>query len=70
MSAMNHIAKMRPEVVAHLNAQTVADGGKPIAWSQDVHEHFPQWLESDDFVGTYLASWWPRRAEPNVLFVH
>jgi aryl sulfotransferase len=70
MSAMNHIASMRPEVVARINEEAVADGGAPIAWSQDVHEAFPRWLASDDSVATYLASWWPRRTEPNVAFVH
>ena len=39
---MNHIAKMRPEVVADLDAEAVADGGKPIVWSSDVHEWFPR----------------------------
>lgn len=70
MSAMNHIAKMRPEIVDRINEEAAADGGQAIAWSQDLHEAFPKWLDSDDFVGSYLASWWPRREESNVLLVH
>ena len=70
MSAMNHIAKMRPEVVQVIIHEAVADGGAPIVWSPELHEAFPGWLESPDNVATYLASWWPMRKEPNVLFVH
>ena len=70
MSFLNHMAKTRPEVAERVNAEAAADGGRPVVSSRDVHEALPKWLDSDDFVGTYLASWWSLRGEPNVLLVH
>jgi aryl sulfotransferase len=70
MSAMNHMAKIRPEVVERVNAEAAAEGGRLMIQIRDPHEALPQWLDSDDFVGTYLASWWSLRGEPNVLLVH
>jgi len=70
MSLLNHMAKIRPELVAQTNAETVADGGQPLSWSGDPHVDFPAWLVSDDGAPSYLASWWPLRTEPNVLLVH
>lgn len=70
MSLLNHMLKMRPEVVAMVNSEAIAAGGQPLEWSGDPHLDFPRWLASEDSVPAYLASWWPRRGEPNVLFVH
>lgn len=71
MSLLNHAAKIRPEVIAHITAEAEAAGGTSTwTFTGDAHADFPEWFESTDFVGTYLASWWPRRAAPNVLFVH
>jgi len=70
MSLLNHMAKMRPEVVAMANAEAEADGGQPLQWSGDPHADFPPWLASYGSAPAYLASWWPRRREPNVLLVH
>jgi len=70
MSLLNHMGKMRPEVVAMVNAEAIAAGGQPLEWSGDPHRDFPHWLASEDGVPAYLASWWPRRGEPNVRFVH
>jgi aryl sulfotransferase len=70
MSLLNHMAKMRPEVLAHANAEAEASGGQPLHWSGDPHVDFPLWLASDDGAPAYLASWWPLRTEPNVLLVH
>jgi len=70
MSLLNHMAKMRPEVVAMANAEAEAEGGQPLYWSADPHADFPFWLESYESAPAYLASWWPRRHEPNVLLLH
>ncbi len=70
MSLLNHMAKMRPEIVAALNAEAEMDGGQPLYWSADPHEDFARWLWSDESAPAYLASWWPLRREANVLFVH
>jgi aryl sulfotransferase len=70
MSLLNHMAKLRPEIVAHTNAETVAGGGQPLTWSGDPHVDFPAWLASEDGALSYLASWWPLRTKPNVLLVH
>jgi len=70
MSLLNHMAKMRPEVVAITNAEAEADGGQPLHWSGDPHTDFPWWLASYESAPAYLASWWPRRCEPNVLLLH
>jgi aryl sulfotransferase len=70
MSLLNHMAKMRPEILAQANTEAEADGGRALYWSGDPHEDFPRWLASDDSAPAYLASWWPRRGETNVLLVH
>lgn len=70
MSLLNHMAKMKPEIVARVNAEAEAEGGRPLRWSGDPHEDFPYWLGAEDSAPAYLASWWPRRGEPNMLFVH
>jgi aryl sulfotransferase len=70
MSLLNHNANLRPEIVAQVNAAAEADGGQPSFWRGDPHEDFPRWLASNDCVPAYLASWWPRRNEANVLLVH
>ena len=70
MSLLNHMAKMRPEVVAMANAEAEADGGQPLHWSGDPHADFPLWLASYGSAPAYLASWWPRRHEPNALLLH
>jgi aryl sulfotransferase len=70
MSLLNHMSKLRPEIVAQTNAEAVADGGQPLTWSGDPHVDFPAWLASEDGALSYLASWWPLRTKPNVLLVH
>jgi len=70
MSLGNHMARLRPEIVAHINAETEKDGARPLEWTGDAEQDFLPWLESPDSAPAYLASWWPRRNEKNVLFVH
>ena len=73
MSFMNHLANMRPEVFMQLAGSAESDGiefgdgGPPN--TEDPHAFFqfflaePMWFE-------HVASFWPHRGEPNVLFVH
>lgn len=70
MSLQNHMARMRPEVVAMVNAEAERDGGEPLQWSGEAEQDFPRWLANPESAPAYLASWWPRRNEPNVLLVH
>jgi aryl sulfotransferase len=71
MSLDNHMRKIKPEVVERINAEAGEDGSDQIGWTGDVAKDFTFFLDSPDANPiTYLASWWPRRVEANVLFVH
>ena len=71
MSWANHRRKMRNELIEFLNAQSAADGVRPVdpVWDGDMDELFDQW-EHDCSPVRHLASWWPLRNEPFVHFVH
>jgi aryl sulfotransferase len=67
----NHRRKMRPEVIATLNAAAALDGVAPWppVWEGDMDQLFDEWVDW----GTpmeHLASWWSLRGEPFVLLVH
>ena len=71
VSWANHRRKMRPQVIETLNARAALDGVAPWppVWEGDMEQLFDEWVDW----GTpmeHLASWWPIRAEPFVLFVH
>ena len=70
MSLLNHLANMRPEVLARLAATAVDDGiaieARPL--SSDVHEFFRWWLGGDFF--RHIDSYVARRDQPNVLLLH
>ncbi len=71
VSWANHRAKMRPEIMAALNAEAAHDGIAPWppTWSGDMDELIDEWVDW----GTpmeHLASWWPLRREQFVLLVH
>lgn len=70
MSLVNHMARMRPEAQAMIDAQALAEGGEPLQWTSDVHKDFAYWIASQESVPSFLSSWWPRRRQKNVLFVH
>lgn len=71
MSLDNHMKKIRQEVVDRLNEESGKEGNEPLAWTGDVATDFDSWLANPDAnVVSYLASWWSRHSEPNVLFVH
>lgn len=67
----NHREAMRPEVVEALNAAGAVDGldGVPVAFDGDYDELLVEWTAYWS-PGRHLASWWPLRHEPNVVFLH
>jgi aryl sulfotransferase len=73
MSFVNHMRSLRPDVVAMLIASAIDEGidmgsGPPPALD-DVHAFFADWLERR-MLFDHVASYWARRDEPNLLFVH
>jgi len=70
MSFANHMANMRAERVAHINAKAIAKGLDPlIEFNGDIHDFFDRWIARGDLL-RHIATWWELRSEPNVLFVH
>lgn len=67
----NHRAKMHPELFTVLNELAAADGIEPIPsqFDGDYDELFQEWSRWWS-PATHLPSWWLRRDQPNVLFVH
>jgi aryl sulfotransferase len=67
----NHRTALRPGVWQMLNQSAGELGVEPIAdrWDGDYDILFEEWSRYWSPV-THLASWWPLRREPNVLFVH
>lgn len=69
-SWINHRARMRPQALARLNDAAAADGCAPWPdYDGDVAGLFEEWQRDCNPV-RHLSSWWPLRAQPNVLFVH
>ena len=71
LSWANHRRHMRAEVVEVLNTLAAQDGLEPIdlTFDGDYHRLYSEWLEICSPL-RHLSSWWPRRHEPNVLFLH
>lgn len=71
MSFVNHVRNMRPDVVAALIASAIEEGIEPAPRPspEDLHAFFASWLESGTFF-EHIGSYWARRDEPNLLFVH
>lgn len=72
MSALNHMRKMRFEVLDELFTSALAEGielpEEPPS-IDDVHDFFPEWLERSGFFHI-VESYWSRRDRPNLLLVH
>jgi aryl sulfotransferase len=71
VSWANHRRTLRPEIIEALNADAASDGVAPWPpqWSGDLDQLWQEWVDW----GTpmeHLASWWPHRGQPYVLFVH
>ncbi len=70
ISYANHMAHMRADLCARLNAEAMKRGAEPMMeFDGDIHEFFERWIEGAP-VMRHVASWWNLRGEPNVLLVH
>jgi aryl sulfotransferase len=70
MSMCHHREVMKRELVDAMNARALADGVPPMPpYDGDVHAFFAHWL-ADASLLEHVATYWERRAEPNLLFVH
>ncbi len=70
MSICNHFEKFRHDVRDQLNLRAAADGVPLMpGWDGDVHGAFRSWLEQA-FHFEHLGSFWKRRRDPRLLFVH
>src|SRR5262249_36047336 len=69
MSMCNHSERFNEQRRQALNARA-PEGVSPMkAWDGDVHGFFARWI-ADGAVLRHVATFWERRAEPNVLLVH
>ena len=71
MSFVNHMRNMRPDVLATLAASAVEEGIAPMPLPplDDIHGFFAFWLATR-MLFEHIGSYWARRDEPNLLFVH
>lgn len=71
MSWANHRRHMRADAVEVMNALAAVDGLEPIdlLFEGNYERLYQEWLTICSPL-RHLASWWPLRGEPNVLFVH
>jgi aryl sulfotransferase len=70
MSLCNHIENFKHEAREALNLRAAADGVPPMpGWNGDVHGFFAEWLKEPMHL-EHIASFWARRHDPRVLFVH
>lgn len=71
MSWTNHVTNVKSEMLMELARSAVADGIEvaPAQPPTDIHEMFAGWLQ-DATLLNHIASFWARRDQPNVLFVH
>ncbi|MEZ5559175.1 MAG: sulfotransferase domain-containing protein [Pseudomonadales bacterium] len=69
MSWCNHVSRMK--MTELLNAQAAAEGVAEIRKFDgvDYRGYFHEWLEENNFFDV-VASYWARRGQPNLLFVH
>jgi aryl sulfotransferase len=68
MSWCNHVARMKMTTL--LNAQAEKDGVAKIStFDGDYRRFFYQWLDENNFFDV-VASYWARRDQKNLLFVH
>lgn len=71
MSFVNHMWNMRPDVVGELITSASEEGIEfgPPPPLDDIHAFFASWLETR-MLFDHVVSYWDRRYEPNLLFVH
>jgi Sulfotransferase domain len=73
MSMYNHMRSMRQDVTTDLAMSAAREGidlgSRGLPNVDDEHAFFPWWLENAGLL-EHVASFWERRGEPNLLFVH
>lgn len=70
MSMCNHLDKFKDDVRGQLNLRASADGVPPMpGWEGDYHGYFRTWMD-EAFHSVHIASFWERRYDPRILFVH
>ena len=72
MSMCNHMERMSEQVKAGLNEQVKDDPDVMLLpqWTGDIHGFFKIWLNSNWGVMDFVQTYWPRRHQNNILFVH
>jgi aryl sulfotransferase len=69
MSLVNHVQRLKN--TDELNARAREEGIPELrSFDGDVHAFFESWLADDDSFFHIIDTYWERRAQPNVLFVH
>jgi len=68
MSWCNHVQRMK--MIDMLNARAAEEGIAPMKkFDGDYRAYFKEWLAENNFFDI-VASYWAKRDEPNLLFVH
>jgi len=69
MSLVNHVQRLRG--TDEMNARAREEGIPELPeFDGDIHAFFDKWLADDDNFFHIIASYWERRAQPNLLLVH
>lgn len=69
MSMCNHLERMK--MIKELNDQAIADGLPPMPeFDGDFHAMFSEWLDNHEILLDIVSSYWARRGQSNLLFVH
>lgn len=68
MSLCNHVERMR--AYDDLTAAAEAEGLEALRYDGDVHAFFVEWLADGDTFFNLVATYWSRRSQRNVIFVH
>lgn len=68
MSWCNHVSRMK--IIDEMNARAQVDGVATLRkFDGDYRSFFHHWLDENNFFDV-VASYWAKRAEPNLLFTH
>ncbi len=69
MSLTNHVERMKG--IDDLNAKAREDGVPELQqYDGDPHTFFDRWLDDEDQFFHIIATYWERRSQSNLLFVH
>lgn len=69
MSMQNHMARLKHKET--LNARAADENLQPLReLGGDIHQQFAEWMEEDQYFFGFINSYWARKSQPNLLFVH